>query len=864
MIYRFLGAIALATTAFLAAADAAHGQSPAGQRLRYPHATAFDGVDILAAAVDQGEIIWAIDDGHSVPSAFNDGPRQPSAYQLVQAQEPAAPGAPEAPEGPDAGADQTPDQPDQPEPDNQPDPPQNDTPPPAAGAATAYGALGTTSPDGTTSSVAGAAPSEGDADASAIRAQRDAATLLEVAPGVAVNAHSPMMHETALRGRRLGQVPAKGSYWFPARQDLDTMMSKIDSQLVDRITTINGPYSALYGPGLAFYNVELLRAPQYDVGNGFETHSQTVGQYETNGEQFLGRQAFWGGDETWGFRGGYSHRGGSDYESGGGVEFPASYKSRQADLALGAWLTPDSRIDFQYLRLDQTDVEIPGQFFDINALVTDAFDGTYSLFNQPYFDSLIVDAWYNRTNFYGDNLRPGKRRTLPNLDQDLPSPAGQQDSVHFRSFTNVMAHSSGFTSAFGWGDVDAERLTAGFDLRYLGQRIDELNTVDFETQQLDPQGNPVGPPVIDTIISVSNPQPRGHSSNPGVFVEYQQPVADELKVRTGGRFDWVSMNALETLPAVNPITPPVNAAQDLGGPFDQEFNLGSGFITIDLQATDVVSFNAGCGYAMRPPTMTEMYADGPFIAVLPQNIQTSLFGDPLLDPERQVQVDVGVTTQQDYLRSGARGYHAWVQDYITLDLLSNSAYAYVNTPHATLAGCEAFGECDLLPRVTAFGIMNFVEGRDESRTSTISRQRQLQDPGAQPDERSIPLVGPVGTPGNAHENLPVIAPLFSRLGCRLHSDEENSPWTVEICANVVNDQDNVATSLRELTTPGYSTYDILCYQRMTDSLTLTGGVRNFTDKNYQTYFDTRQAGNAPVVPLFQPGINFFFGAEYTR
>ncbi len=535
------------------------------------------------------------------------------------------------------------------------------------------------------------------------------------------------------------------------------MMSKIDSQLVEKITTYNGPYSALYGPGLAFYNVELLRAPQYDVGNGFEAHSQTVGQYETNGEQWLGRQGFWGGDETWGFRGGYSHRGGSDYESGGGVEFPSSYKSRQADLALGAWLTPDSRIDFQYLRLDQTDVEIPGQFFDINALVTDAFDGTYTLLNQPYFDSLTVDAWYNRTNFYGDNLRPGKRRTLPGLDQPQPSPPGQQISVRFNSFTNVMAHSAGFTSAFGWGDVDEEHLTGGVDLRYLGQRIDERTDVDLTTQDLDQGGNPVGPLRVDPIFSVSNPLPRGHSSNPGVFVEYQQPLTDELKVRTGGRFDWVAMNALETVAGPTPNAPPVNVSQDLGGPFDQEFNLGSGFLTLDMQATEVVAFNAGCGFGMRPPTMTEMYADGPFIAALPQNIQTSLFGDPNLDPERELQVDLGVSTKQDYLRSGARAYHAWVQDYITLDLLSASSYAYVNTPHATLAGCEAFGECDLLPRLTAFGTMSFVEGRDQSRSSTISRQRQLRDPGATPDERSIPLVGPVGAPANAHENLPVIS-----------------------------------------------------------------------------------------------------------
>ena len=113
------------------------------------------------------------------------------------------------------------------------------------------------------------------------------------------------------------------------------MMSKIDSQLVEQIITYNGPYSALYGPGLSFYDVRLLRAPQYEDGSAFQAHTDTVLQYETNGEQWLGRQGFWGGDGMWGFRGGYSHRGGSDYETGNGDRLPSSYKSRQADLALG-------------------------------------------------------------------------------------------------------------------------------------------------------------------------------------------------------------------------------------------------------------------------------------------------------------------------------------------------------------------------------------------------------------------------------------------------------------------------------------------------------------------------------------------------
>ena len=835
MNFRIWGAYALGC--FLVCGPATVGaESLADNSRRRPSGAAAADHSELAAAVYQGEIAWSSDDAGPVPSIVSPKRRQPSSFQLVQATEPAGslPG----------GA-------------------QNQTTPSNAAA----GAPGGASLDGTQSSVDAAAADTGDLDAVLLRAQHDAATLLREVPGVTVDAHAPNMHETALRGRRLGQVPAKGSYWFPARQDLDTLMSKIDSTMVDDIVVYNGPYSALYGPGLAFYDVELLRAPRYDVGSEFQTHSTSLLQYETNGDQWNGRQAFWGGDEAWGFRGGYSHRGGSDYETGNGDELPSSYKSRQADLALGGWLTPDSRFDVQYIRLDQTDVEFPGQFFDINALVTDAVDATYEVYDQPLFDVLTTDLWYNRTDFYGDNLRPGKRRILPldNVlaefpDADPNNPGGtQRISTAFNSFTDVAAYSTGFRAAMSWGDVEGDLLTAGADMRYLSQRIDENNQIALNTDTFDAQGNPFGPRQSVTVVDVNNPLPKAHSANPGLFSEWSRPVSDQVRMRAGSRVDTVGMDAAQ-------FDDGVDLEQGLGGQFDQNFTLGSGFLTFDYLATEEVTFNTGAGFGMRAPTMTEMYAFGPFIAVLPQYVFTSVFGDPNLKPEQLLQADIGVKGDYGDVRTGMQGYHAWVEDYITFDFLDtggSAAYAYVNTPLATLTGCEAYGECDLTPMLAGFSTLSYVQGEDHSRQSTISRQRQLLDPTAQSNERSQPLGSGTPTP-NDNEALPVIAPLVGRVGCRLHDPSTDPFWNVEFVANVVDNQDRVAASLREFQTPGYTTYDIFSYWKVGRYSSVSAGVRNLTDKYYQTYFDTRQAGNAPVTQVFQPGISFVFGWEYTR
>ena len=83
-------------------------------------------------------------------------------------------------------------------------------------------------------------------------AATDAGSLLgksNAVLGLAVERRTPIVTDTLARGRRVGQQAASGSFWFPARQDLDTMLSKIDSRIISDIIVIKGPYSALHGPG---------------------------------------------------------------------------------------------------------------------------------------------------------------------------------------------------------------------------------------------------------------------------------------------------------------------------------------------------------------------------------------------------------------------------------------------------------------------------------------------------------------------------------------------------------------------------------------------------------------------------------------
>ena len=51
--------------------------------------------------------------------------------------------------------------------------------------------------------------------------------------------------------------------------------------------------------------------------------------------------------------------------------------------------------------MDQTNVELPGQAFDIDYLAMDAYSLDYVIENQNYYDRLEATAWYNRTRLNG-------------------------------------------------------------------------------------------------------------------------------------------------------------------------------------------------------------------------------------------------------------------------------------------------------------------------------------------------------------------------------------------------------------------------------------------------------------------------------
>lgn len=654
--------------------------------------------------------------------------------------------------------------------------------------------------------------------------------------GVEVQRRSPIASDPRVRGYHTGQLTtvSDGAFWIPARADLDTIVSKLDSNLINNVVVIKGPYSVRYGPGFSFIDVETLDTPRYQ--NQGEVHGSTGITFKQNGGQWNGLQTYWGGTDTWGFRMAYNLLEGDDYAQGNGHRLPTEYNSKNYDFAYGFDLSKNSHVELKALRVEQQPVLFPGLIFDVNYLVTNGYTLRYVLENQVCFDKFVFNAWYNTTTFEGDNFRTAKREQIPQLDL-----------ANFFGATNANAVSLGFRSLVTWGREKETQITVGIDTIGVSSYLNE-----FDNAPKSPFPVPAGTAPPGFFFVGNFPIPRSHAIDPGIFMDVVVPYSEKLSIKGGGRIDVVSTNVEHSQPQIG------GGDVNLGAVFgttqlDRQYFLGSGYLTGEYKMNCHWTGTVGAGFAMRPPTLTEMYADEPFLGILQQGF-TSPLGNPALSPEQAYQMDVGIKADYECFHSGANAYYSFIDDYITYAALSsingiqqNSlAVQFTNTALATLAGFETYAEYDLYDWLTPFATMSYVDGRDHTRDhrgNVITNFNGNVIPGA-------------GQQGSPQEPLPQIAPLETKIGIRLHQAVKDPRWGVEIVARIVDSQNAVATSLLEQRTPGFTVYNARAYWQVRKGWLLTGGIENFTNLNYQEHLDLRTG-----LGVFQPGFNAYVGTQ---
>ncbi len=689
------------------------------------------------------------------------------------------------------------------------------------------------------------------------RATSDAGSLLGQSArgqGIVTQKRNPIITDPRIRGSRVGQISASGSYWVPTRIDLDTVLSKLDSRLISEIDVIKGPYAVEYGPGFDFIDFKLASSPR--SSDGPQLGGSTGLEYQDNGQQVYGRQTMNYADHNWGARVGYGERTGSDYRSGSGLGIPSSYHSRDLDLALGFDLSDGETLELVYLFQDQSGVELAGQAFDIDSHLTNAFEATWVHQQLDFADRVEVEAWVNDAHLTGNAQSAPKRQYFPIFAD-----------IDYRGNTDLNSLSTGARTLAAWKISPTRELAAGIDVRFLRQELDEISSF----VNLIP------------IADRNSPIPQSVSVNPGLFVKVTDQTWDRLSLESGLRADIVTAEVVESSSQLQNLGTglfPLNLSQILGtSQFDQTYGLGAGYLSAAYQVDDSWKLKAAVGHGQRAPSQTELYAAEPFMFLL-QNGLNTVTGDPRLNPERRWQVDLGAEYADERFRARVNGFHAWVQDRITFEAMSTVTgppfgqieqvnLKYVNTDLATLVGFEADAEYQLADWLSVFGIANYVAGTDQTRNghfSTVQADGSVaggiastRDP---TEVRGANANLPAGTVLANHEPLPSIPPLEFRTGVRLNGTMETMRWNVELSARIVTEQDRIARSLAESTSPGFTVWNLRTYWQLTDQLSVVAGVENLADRAYREHLDFRSQN--PAARIFQqPGRNIYVGTTLT-
>jgi len=342
---------------------------------------------------------------------------------------------------------------------------------------------------------------------------------------------------------------------------------------------------------------------------------------------------------------------------------------------------------------------------------------------------------------------------------------------------------------------------------------------------------------LPPVTPFSTNQPFGQISDGGLFAEYCIPVLDGWKTTLGGRVDWVNTGADQ-----NELRPDTNLDAD---ELQQSNVLYAYYVTNEFKFNDAWKLNAGYGYAQRPPTLTERYADGIFLGLL-QSGFTRVIGDPALKPERDFQVDLGLSADYDNFHASVTGFYAWIVDYVTfegdavVDFFDAKLVNFINTPLASLTGYEATADWDWSPWLTPFVKSKYVQGDNIS----------------------------LGAP------LPSIPPLEGTVGVRWHDATQEKKWEVEVGERMVTAQNRLgaiilsgAPETVEEATPGFCTTYIHTSYNWTKNLSLVAGIDNVFNRTYQEHLDLRLLGPtgfpAPPTRVLSPGISPFFGFDWT-
>ncbi len=507
--------------------------------------------------------------------------------------------------------------------------------------------------------------------------------LFREVPGVETNDAGPFRTRPVIRGMFGSRVLilVDGERLNNARESTfsGAQLSLVDIGQVERVETVYGPGSVLYGSDAlgGVINIITKDPRKPSGGDRFRPYGTLQLRYSTIDDQKKGRVEFGGNYDKFSFLAGGSLREASDYESPETtVVNSALGEESNLDLKAGYQLADKHNLSLELERFRAKDIGYPG---------TPDLPDFPAKFTFPYHDrDNLVLRWE------ASDLTPHLPKISAKLyyqklskefDSEMTVPTGPGMSLYTfsRTFTDVETYGLNFQHLFL--TAQEQHLTWGVD--FYREMIDGSREANSRMQIS-------GGPVLFDTTTTNSTVPENHLDAVGIFLNNQLSVTEAVVLTLGVRYDRYYTKTEKTSDYVDdrldPPEPYESKNQSLGS-----LNGGLGVVYSLSPRVNLVA-NLASGY--RAPNVVEMFFSGQASGseyVIPNYD---------LEPEKSYNLDVGTKFNFEKFYASLTVFQNNFRDYIELestgDTVQNLAvWHYTNITELRISGIEGLLEGEL-------------------------------------------------------------------------------------------------------------------------------------------------------------------------
>lgn len=578
----------------------------------------------------------------------------------------------------------------------------------------------------------------------------------------------------------------------------------IDAGSVEKMEVVKGPASALYGTDALGGVVNIITKKSSRAKNKEFSFDNTLeGRYASVDNSWFNGYRLSGGGQGVDFNLGVSKRESDPYRQGdGGKVANSQYDGWNVDLKGGYVINDNNDVSASYRagRIDDQGVPMKNlaPWSHFTQFYTDAYKIGYHLHEAGFLQDVQIKGWYD-----------DQRRAY---DGNIHSDTAAMYTLKKNSIDTSVA---GASLQGRMDPAESNRLV--FGVEYFEEKTDSS---EEQVTRRD-KGNTIAK------ITRFKPVPVSRRDHWGIYAQDEAFIGARWTFLGGLRYDSYASDADDvtlTIDSYNAAGTAITSTQSDTNRFSRETDDA---LTVNAGAlyalTEQVHLTASFSTGFRAPDVFERYST--------RGGSVILIGDPNLKAERSWNIDGGVKINFSRARGAVNVFYNRVDNYIDL-VTSAVKFAgidtkrYVNVADAELYGAEASLEYDIIPRLTAFGNIAEVTGKD------------------------------VRT-GN---RLNAIPPLNGKLGLRWKDEwEKKASWWLEFGSDIYARQGDPAPGENE--TPGYALFNLGAGMKwkygMLKDVTLTLKIENLFDTKYRSHL------NLADFALYEPGVNVITGMQVT-